>query len=187
MEYTTQNKGPQMPKSGLGIFQAGKVCALCFILSLAIPMTACASDPEIIDHPDTESPSVPDTTDQPNNNNNSMKIKMITSDRTITATLVDNAATQDFLSRLPLEIEFEDYNRTEKIFYPSPKLNIDGVKRGCAPVPGDITIYAPWGNVAIFYKSWSQSSDLIRIGHIDGDGIEALKGAGSITVRIEKQ
>lgn len=184
MEYTTQNNSPQMPKSGFGVFQAGNVFALCFILSLIIPMTACAGDPEIIDRPETETPSIPDTTDQPNN---SMKIKMITDERTITATLFDNTATQDFLSRLPLEIVFEDYNRTEKIFYPSPKLNINGVKRGCTPVSGDITIYAPWGNVAIFYKSGSQSSDLIRIGHIDGDGIEALKGTGSITIRIEKQ
>ena len=34
----------------------------------------------------------------------------------------------------------------------------------CTPAPGDITIYVPWGNVAIFYKNGSRSNDLIRIG-----------------------
>ena len=156
-----------------------------FILLLAMPMTACSSDPEIGNPPGIENPETSDTTDQPNNN--LMKIKMTVNERVITATMADNAAARDFISRLPLKVEFEDYNRTEKIFYPSPKLNIDGVKRGCAPAPGDITIYAPWGNVAIFYKSWPQSNDLIKIGSIDGDGIEALNGTGSITVTIEKQ
>lgn len=55
------------------------------------------------------------------------------------------------------------------------------------PVPGDIAIYAPWGNVAIFCKSWSQSNDLIKIGHIDGNGIETLSVAGDITVKFEKR
>lgn len=55
----------------------------------------------------------------------------------------DNAAGRDFLSRLPLEITLEDFNNTtEKIFYPTPALDLADVTRGCAPGPGDITIYA---------------------------------------------
>lgn len=74
-------------------------------------------------------------------------------DRTITATMEDNAAARDFLSRLPLEVTLNDYNNiTEKIFYPSPALTTEGVTRGCTPISGDITIYVPWGNVAIFCK-----------------------------------
>ena len=75
---------------------------------------------------------------------------------------------------------------TEKIFYPNPALTLDGVPRSCAPVPGDITIYAPWGNVAIFCKEWPYSDDLVKIGHIDGEGIDALDVGGDIRVRIEK-
>ena len=163
-----------------------KTVALYFIIWLTVSMTACGSTPEIIDCSETEGSAGPGTSDEPDNNN-SMKIKMTLDGRTVTATLADNAAARDFMSRLPLEVEFEDYNRTEKIFYPSPNLNIEGVERGCAPAPGDITIYVPWGNVAIFYKGWSQSNDLIRIGSIDDDGIEALKGTGSIRVNIQKE
>ena len=100
----------------------------------------------------------------------------------------DNAAARDFLSRLPLEVTLDDFNNTtEKIFYPNPVLTTEGVSRGCAPIPGDITIYVPWGNVAIFCKNWSHSNDLIKIGHIDGNGIEGLAVEGDIKVKIEQQ
>lgn len=118
----------------------------------------------------------------------SLKVKISVGGRTIAATMEDHAAGRDFLSRLPLEVTLNDYNNmTEKIFYPEPALTIEGVIRGCAPAPGDITIYAPWGNVAIFCKSGSQSSDLIKIGHIDGNGIEALTVEGDIKVKFERQ
>lgn len=118
----------------------------------------------------------------------SMNLKITVGNRTITATMEDNAAAKDFLSRLPLEVTLNDYNNiTEKIFYPSPALTTTGVTRGCAPVPGDITIYVPWSNVAIFCKSWSQSNDLIKIGHIDADGMAALNVPGNIAVKFERQ
>ena len=127
-----------------------------------------------------EEPETPDVS--------SLNVNITVGDRTITATMEDNAAARDFLSRLPLEITLNDYNNTtEKIFYPDPALTTEGVTRGCAPTPGDITIYAPWGNVAIFCKSWSHSNDLINIGCIDGNGIEVLSIAGDIPVKIERR
>ncbi|MFG6397264.1 MAG: NAD(P)H-dependent oxidoreductase [Muribaculaceae bacterium] len=118
----------------------------------------------------------------------SMKVKISVGDRTITATMEDNAAGRDFFSRLPLEVTLNDYNNTtEKLFYPDPALTTEGVARGCAPTSGDITIYAPWGNVAIFCKNWSHSNDLIKIGRIDGNGIEALNIGGDIAVKFERQ
>lgn len=127
-----------------------------------------------------EEPDTPDAT--------SMKVTITVGGRTISATMEDHAAGWDFLSRLPLEVTLNDYNNTtEKIFYPSPALTTEGVTRGCAPTPGDITIYAPWGNIAIFCKSGSYSNDLIKIGRIDGNGIEALNVGGDIRIKIERQ
>lgn len=127
-----------------------------------------------------EGPQTPDVS--------SLNVNITVGDRTITATMEDNAAARDFLSRLPLEVILNDYNdTTEKIFYPDPALTTEGVTRGCAPTPGDITIYAPWGNVAIFCKSGSHSNDLIRIGRIDDNGIEALSVAGDIRVKFERK
>ena len=162
------------------------------MMLLTIAMSACgSSNGEDVQLP--EAPSVPsdsDNSDNSNDNNDNqttLTMKITIGNRTITAMMEDNAAAKDLLSRLPLEITLEDFNNTtEKIFYPDPALNTTGVKGGCAPVPGDITIYAPWKNVAIFCKSWSHSNDLIKIGHIDGNGIEALQVAGDIKLKLEK-
>lgn len=110
-------------------------------------------------------------------------MEIIIDGKTFPVVIEDNAAARDLISRLPLEITLNDFNNTtEKIFYPEPALTLNGVPRGCAPVPGDITIYVPWGNVAIFCKEWSYSNDLVKIGHIDGNGIDGLRVEGDIKV-----
>lgn len=121
------------------------------------------------------------------NENKSLKINITVDGKTVSASLIDNSASRDLVSRLPLEITLEDFNNTtEKIFYPKPSLNLNEKKNGIAPVPGDITIYEPWQNVAIFCKSFRYSEDLIKIGHIDGDGIELLKRKGNVKVTLSK-
>lgn len=95
-----------------------KTLLLIPFLSLAIlSMAACGdSDAETL-------PSIQPTSTQPDDDENktsaSLKINVIVGDRTITATMEDNTAAQDFLSRLPLEVTLNDFNNTtEKIFYP---------------------------------------------------------------------
>lgn len=164
---------------------------LISFLSLAIlSTTACGGGDE--NTPPIPTKTAPTESGGNDENNNqtvtSMKMNITVGSHTVAATMEDNAAARDLLSRLPLEVTLEDFNNTtEKIFYPDPALMTQSVPRGCAPTPGDITIYAPWGNVAIFCKSWSHSNDLIKIGHIDGNGIEALTVAGDITVKLERQ
>jgi len=60
------------------------------------------------------------------------------------------------------------------------------VPAGVKPTVGDISYYAPWGNIAIFYKDFSYSEGLVKIGHID-NGEEAFQISGSIdNVRFER-
>ena len=55
-----------------------------------------------------------------------MKIRIIASDRTLTAELEDSAAARDFAALLPLELTLSDYNRTEKIADLPRRLSIEG-------------------------------------------------------------
>ena len=164
---------------------------LISFLSLAVLSTmACGGgDEETQTIPTEPAPTQPGGNDENNDQTaTSMKMNITVGSHTVTATMEDNAAARDLLSRLPLEVTLKDFNdTTEKIFYLDPALTIEGVTRGCAPTPGDITIYVPWSNVAIFCKRWSHSNDLIKIGHIDGNGIEALTVTGDITVKLERQ
>jgi flavodoxin len=161
-----------------------KLLLISLMLLTVLSMAACeGSDDEPFTPGQSVTPGQPETPDV-----SSLAVNITAGDRTVTATMEDNAAARDFLSRLPLEVTLNDYNNvTEKIFYPSPALTTGGVTRGCTPVPGDITIYVPWGNVAIFCKSWSHSNDLIKIGRIDGNGIGVLGVAGDISVKFERR
>ena len=113
-----------------------------------------------------------------------MKIEIIVDGETLTATLNDSAAARDFAAQLPLEVQLKDYHGIEKVFDPPAKLSTAGAPSGYDPDVGDITFYAPWGNIAIFYKDFGYSSGLIPIGRIDGD-MALLSRPGPLPARIE--
>jgi hypothetical protein len=103
----------------------------------------------------------------------------------LTGTLNDSRAAQDFAAMLPITLTLADYNSTEKISDLPSRLSREGAPAGIAPTAGDIAYYAPWGNLAIFYRGFRHSPGLISLGRID-EGIEALRQPGPITARIER-
>ncbi len=115
-----------------------------------------------------------------------MKIRMTINDDVLTATLADSAATRDFVSLLPLTLSLRDYAGTEKVSnLPSP-LSTEGAPSGVDPDVGDITYYAPWGNLAIFYRDFGFAKGLVKLGRIDS-GIEKLASQRSdFAVRFER-
>jgi hypothetical protein len=118
------------------------------------------------------------------NGTDTMKIRLTINGKAISATLITNGAATDFLSLLPLTLTLEDYAATEKIAYLSRKLSTAGAPAGSDPSVGDIAYYAPWGNLAIFYKDARYAKGLIPLGRIDS-GIEALSPPGPLEVTIE--
>ena len=113
-----------------------------------------------------------------------MRISIKLGAKIITASLTDSATSRDFLSLLPLKINFEDYAATEKIGYLPRKLSTIGAPAGVEPRTGDVTYYAPWGNLALFHKDFQYSSGLISLGKLES-GLEALRDSGSVTATIE--
>lgn len=113
-----------------------------------------------------------------------MNIHLTVNGQVLSATLEDSAATRDFLALLPLTLDLEDYAATEKIAQLPKKLSTAGAPAGMTPSIGDITYYAPWGNLAIFYAGFRHSAGLVKLGRIDGD-IQVLRTAGPLKARIE--
>ncbi|MGQ0651118.1 MAG: cyclophilin-like fold protein [Betaproteobacteria bacterium] len=113
-----------------------------------------------------------------------MKLRLIIDGKVVAATLSDNATAKDFLSLLPMTVTLEDYAATEKIAYLSRKLSTVGAPSGSDPSVGSIAYYAPWGNVALFYKDAPYARGLVPLGRIDA-GIEVLRAAGPLKARIE--
>ena len=96
----------------------------------------------------------------------SMKINIDVEGATITAILDDSPAARDFASLLPLTLTLDDYNSTEKISNLPRRLSAEGAPAGLDPSPGDLTYYAPWGNLAVFYRDFGYSRGLVKLGAI---------------------
>ncbi len=109
----------------------------------------------------------------------------LTSGKQLTATLDENAAARDFLSLLPLTLTLDDYHKTEKVSDLPKRLSTQGTPAGYDPEVGDITYYAPWGNLAIFYRDFGYASGLVRLGKFDS-GIDSLQIKQPFEVTIEK-
>lgn len=116
---------------------------------------------------------------------NPMKIRIDVDGAVMLATLEDSAAARDFASLLPLDLKLDDYHATEKIAYLSRKLSIEGALAAIDPEVGDIAYYAPWGNLAIFYKDFGHSPGLVRLGRIQSGG-EAMNRPGSLKATIRR-
>lgn len=113
-----------------------------------------------------------------------MKIRIIAGERTLTAELENSAAGRNFAALLPLDLRLSDYNGTEKIADLPRRLSIDGAPEGIDPVVGDLAYYAPWGNLAIFYRDFGFSRGLVRLGRVEGDIDVLAKIDGP--VRVER-
>lgn len=113
------------------------------------------------------------------------KVLFSIGDKTMTASLVDNAATRELLELLekgPITIQMNDYGGFEKVgalpqYFTTSNTQI-------TTEPGDVMLYQG-NNMVIFYgsNSWSYT----RLGKIDGATSVNLKeflGAGSVSLTI---
>jgi hypothetical protein len=113
-----------------------------------------------------------------------VKINIRVNDEVIRATLNDSKAAQDFASQLPLSLTLEDYASTEKISVLPKKLSTDAAPPGFDPSVGDIAYYAPWGNLAIFYRDFEYSTGLVSLGRLAA-GADVFASSRSMQVTFE--
>lgn len=114
-----------------------------------------------------------------------MHIQLAINDQRLQATLDDTASGRDFYALLPLTLSVEAYAATETIGYLPRKLTTQGAPAGVEPRVGDITYYAPWGNLALFIEGRSYSASLLPLGKVD-TGLSLLARPGPYTLRIER-
>jgi len=118
----------------------------------------------------------------PSDRNTAMDIRVTLDGRPVDATLNDSPAARDFAALLPLTLDLEDFHQTERIADLPRRLTTSGAPEPAAPKAGDLTYYAPWGNLALFYQDGdSASDDLLILGSIDAD-TDRLAGADRITI-----
>ncbi|MEV4229704.1 cyclophilin-like fold protein [Streptomyces bobili] len=118
----------------------------------------------------------------PSDRNTAMDIRVTLDGRPVDASLNDSPAAGDFAELLPLALDLEDFHQTERIADLPRRLTTSGAPEPRSPKAGDLTYYAPWGNLALFYRDGdSANADLLILGHIDADA-DRLAGADRITI-----
>ncbi|MDE6741538.1 MAG: hypothetical protein K2J58_04325 [Muribaculaceae bacterium] len=113
------------------------------------------------------------------------KILLTIGEKTMTATLVDNAATRELealLEKGPISIQMSDYGGFEKVGALPQSFTTSNSQ--ITTEPGDIMLYQG-NNMVIFYgtNSWSYT----RLGKIDEantDNIRQFLGSGSISLTV---
>ena len=114
-----------------------------------------------------------------------MKIRLDVDGQMVEATLYDNATAKDFAALLPLSLTLDDYAVIERISDLPRKLSVEDAPAGMTPKAGDITYYAPWGNLAIFAERRAYAPRLLPLGRIES-GLPAIQRPGPLKVRIER-
>lgn len=109
------------------------------------------------------------------------QISVTCGDTQVVYELNDSPAAQSLLSQLPLTVEVEDFSTNEKVFYPPQELDTSDtpLAEGGA---GTLAYYAPWGDVVLFYDSFSANGSLYELGEAVS-GVENIgQMSGTITV-----
>lgn len=112
---------------------------------------------------------------QENENMSGTKIKLSFNGQEAIIRMTDNSAAQQFLAMLPAKFDFSDFYGKEKIAdFPKP-IDLSKAPRGMIGSKGKLFIYAPWGNMGIFYKDFSCRPDnnLIELGTVE-NGLNEL-------------
>ncbi|MAI89912.1 cyclophilin-like fold protein [Ponticaulis sp.] len=91
---------------------------------------------------------------------------------------------EHFASLLPLTLTLNDYALKEKVSRLPKRLNSGNSPAGHQPSAGDITFYASWGNLAIFYEDFEYAAGLVKLGRITGP-LDAFKSSSTLEARIE--
>jgi hypothetical protein len=112
-------------------------------------------------------------------------VRITSNGQTAVFRLYETEAAKQFYAQLPLALELQNFRNAQWMFYPPKKLDITDTEAYHDGKKGELSYYAPWGDVFMLYKDFYARDEMHRIGvHVSGvDNIEKMIGS----VRIEKE
>ncbi len=73
------------------------------------------------------------------------------------------------MNRLPLTLDFSDLSVQEKVGHLERKLTRERMPADYDPSISDLSYYASWGNVVLYYGDVGNWEGIVRTGTIHGD------------------
>lgn len=120
------------------------------------------------------------------NQNNQISIQF--RDREIVVNMEENTASKNFIEQLPMTLEFEDYNSTEKIAYMDETLDYGDSPNRCNALAGTMAYYIPWGNISLFYDDFRESDQLVPLGIVESglEYISEIEDGETLTIEVKE-
>lgn len=153
----------------------GLIVVLVFIIGIFIYFTVTNNNSNDESSEDVDFNTLENDNDLGDDEN--MRIRVSDGSREIIFELNDSSAARSLYEQLPLTLETENFNSNEKIFYPK-KLDVSDTPLAKSGGRGVLAYYEPWGDVVMFYDSFSSNSSLYELGKASrgADEIENLSG-----------
>ena len=112
------------------------------------------------------------------------RVKFTWSGGEAVAELNGSQSAESLWAMLPVTVDFKDFNGVERIAYTEKELSAEGAPESCTPDAGTLALYAPWGNLSVFYKPFRESRGLVPLGRFV-EGADKISTLGE-AVRIER-
>ncbi|WFS61913.1 cyclophilin-like fold protein [Pseudodesulfovibrio thermohalotolerans] len=112
-----------------------------------------------------------------------MRVEIHSQGKTATFRLYDTTAAREFYDQLPLTLDLTNFRDAQWMFYPPEKLNVKPSEAYHDGKKGELSYYAPWGDVFMLYKDFYAGDEMHRLG-VGLSGIEDIAAmSGSAVVR----
>jgi hypothetical protein len=117
-----------------------------------------------------------------------MKVEITSQGKTAAFRLYDTVAAGEFYDQLPLELDLSNFRDAQWMFYPPEKLNVRPDEAYHDGKKGELSYYAPWGDVFMLYKDFYAGDEMHRLGvGLSGiDGIADMSGR-AVVRKLEPQ
>lgn len=114
-----------------------------------------------------------------------MVIRITSDDSSATFQLYDTEAAKGLYRQLPLKLELENFREAQWMFYPPEKLSVTDSEAYHDGKKGELSYYAPWGDVFMLYEDFYAGDEMHRLG-VCLDGIDNIaEMSGSVQISAE--
>ena len=114
-----------------------------------------------------------------------MQVTITSQGQTAIFRLYDTVAAKQFYDQLPLELDLSNFRDAQWMFYPPDKLSVTAHEAYHDGKKGELSYYAPWGDVFMLYRDFYAGDEMHRLG-VNVTGIEEIEGMSG-SARIEKK
>ena len=112
------------------------------------------------------------------------KIQISAQGNTAVFQLYDTVAAKELYQQLPLELELSNFRQAQWMFFPPKKLNVTADEAYHDGKKGELSYYAPWGDVFMLYTDFYANDHMHRLGVVVS-GVNSIAPMSGVAL-IEK-